>query len=210
MADDHSADKKPYRTADELSLEPLVYSWTLKSKEIAFARNHDSLFRTWGYRVRDRKTNEGHSAFELGLHGTDWYSYATTYTDPLFRNLQQLAKKNRGGDEATIVYKTDAKKIFARAQHDDLSHKPTLKKAIKTGEHIRSFLNVPGVWDVLVDYIDYDLNKATVGFAVLVYAANAIAALDAGDYAAAREIVLEYVNQCDIAKESGPEFSDSE
>jgi hypothetical protein len=183
----------------------------LRPREVEILRDYYAvLFRTWGYRTgRDG----AHERYEDELHGLTAYGYLTPFTDPLFRNLQQIAAWGQD-----TVISADGYHLFWRAAGIDPGRIMNAAEIRAMHDLLGRFLAEPDpgyqgetMLNALTDMAGESLRGRTVAFATVVFAANAVLAVVDSDYGVADNIARLYMRRYDtLQPEVVPEEGEGE
>ena len=168
-----------------------------KPEEI-YLRSLRRLYMAWGYRTGPSGEMQ---AFELALHDGNFYHYLTDYSDPVFRNLEQIDALEPGLPLGPIILACDSRDKLALAALSSGGGSGEPEEMRAAAEHLRRFLAQPRAADMLKNLASSRVTGHSIGFAAVVCAANAMLAIASGEFDAAREIARAYVSAADRAYE---------
>lgn len=130
--------------------------------------------------------------FEIGLYDCQFYGLLTRFTDPLFRSLTSVLRKN------VTVFRTDGYDKFVAAG-DKMYNTHNMQDALlyaRAGSYVRDFLeHVPKARERVVQLAAEDLRGRSLAFGVPVIAANAVLAIASGQPRDAKTLAKAYVEK---------------
>ncbi len=183
------------------------WDWGLSDAEINKIKGWKQLYETWGYRMPS--DDHSHSRYERGTHVDGWGYALQKYTDPFFRNLQQVDDPPNGWGHRTI---RDVLKKYGNSKALDSLDKSKEQKETAR-KFILKYLEEPNILPIMIKVsqnTDYGVSE---GFRSLVVSANVILLIAVNRWADAddlREHFLEVDKNHELEYDENDDENDDE